>query len=446
LLLELSKGSGTVKPAYLAIALAAAVTVLASCSPEAQPIPAGYLPHVVQRGNLAVEIEELGVVESTRVANINSPFSARLIKIAESGTSVKKGDVVAVLDTREQVDNLEERLDELKQIKADLERQVEDMQMALRSNSLDLSSSQARLDLQRVQLEQVNLDLAELEYLRSREIVPAEDVRTGQSRVATTQINTLSRDLTMRSDVTGSQSAETAKEIGLQRISLRGEKARERLDEMQERINNSELRAPVDGVFLRHSRWSWQNRRNAERENGEGVREGDRLGSIPDATSLIVKSQIPEGEVLRVQKGSDVTLNFEALGGLVLPGRIIMIAPLAIERETSAGGRVTAGGQELTGEKVFEVEIELLESDPRIKVGLTARSRILIAEQKDLLSVPVAAVQAQRGKHFVEVWSAADGVSQREVVIGKSNDTRVEIVSGVAEGEEVLLPASSKKS
>lgn len=434
------------KPAYLAIALAAAVTVLASCSPEAQPIPAGYLPHVVQRGNLAVEIEELGVVESTRVANINSPFSARLIKIAESGTSVKKGDVVAVLDTREQVDNLEERLDELKQIKADLERQVEDMQMALRSNSLDLSSSQARLDLQRVQLEQVNLDLAELEYLRSREIVPAEDVRTGQSRVATTQINTLSRDLTMRSDVTGSQSAETAKEIGLQRISLRGEKARERLDEMQERINNSELRAPVDGVFLRHSRWSWQNRRNAERENGEGVREGDRLGSIPDATSLIVKSQIPEGEVLRVQKGSDVTLNFEALGGLVLPGRIIMIAPLAIERETSAGGRVTAGGQELTGEKVFEVEIELLESDPRIKVGLTARSRILIAEQKDLLSVPVAAVQAQRGKHFVEVWSAADGVSQREVVIGKSNDTRVEIVSGVAEGEEVLLPASSKKS
>lgn len=422
----------------LGIGLFAVSLLVAGCTPPGRGASDSVPSVPAERTTLTVEINEIGVVESTRVVQLQAPYSARIIKILENGTPVKKGDVVVVLDTREQVDRLEQRLQELRQVRADLESTVENLRMALRSNALDLSSSQAQLDLQRVQLEQVNLDLAELEFLRSRQIVPEDDVRSGRSRLRNTQINTLSRDMTLRGDVAGSQSTETSQQIQLERIGLRGEKATARLQEAQQRIELAEITSPVDGMFLRHSRWNWQLRRNTERENGESVREGEVLGQIPDLTSLIVRSQIPESEVLRVSVGASVQLTFEALGNLRIPGRVTYLAPLAIERETSAGGRVTAGGQELTGERVFEITVEMERLDSRLKPGLTARTRIEISREENLLTVPLQAIQTTGGRHFVNVRRDRK-TEQREVTLGQANNERVEVISGLTEGELVLL-------
>jgi len=427
---------------FTATLLLAAAALLGACSPTDK---ASTEPTIkVERQPFTVDINELGVIASTRVVQLNAPYSGRIIKILESGTPVKKDDVVVILDTREQVDDLESRIDELKQIKADLERTVEDLRMSLRGNALDLSSSQAQLDLQRVQLEQVNLDLSELEFLRSRQIVPQEDVRDGASKLRSTQINTLTRDMTLRGDLARSQSTESSKQIELERIGLRGTKARARVDEVQERIRNAEIKAPVDGLFLRHSRWNWQNRRNTERENGETVRFSEPLGTIPDLSTLVVQSQIPEGDVMRVNVGTEVSLIFEALGNLEIPGTISKIAPLAIERETSPGGRITAGGQELTGERVFEVEITMQRQDPRLKPGLTARTRIQVAREENMIALPLKAIQSNGGNHYVVIRNG-ERHQQRTVSLGLVSGDMVQVLIGINEGDEVILRPSLTK-
>lgn len=431
-----------VRPVLSASLTALLLAGVIACSPSDKTTTSQSV--VVEQKPFTVEINELGVVASTRVAQLTAPYSGRIIKILDSGTAVKKDEPVVVLDTKEQVDDLESRIEELKQIKADVERSVEDLMISLRGNALDLSSAQAQLDLQRVQLEQVNLDLAELEFLRSRQIVPEDDVRDGASKLRTTQINTLSSDMTLRSDVAGSQSTETSKQLQLERIGLRGEKARARVDEVQDRIRNAEIKAPVDGLFLRHSRWSWQNRRNTERENGESVREGELLGTIPDLTALVVQAQIPESDVMRVKVGTPVTLNFEALGNLEIPGKVSMLAPLAIERETSPGGKITAGGQELTGERVFEIEVTLERQDARLKPGLTARARIEIARRENLLSLPLSAIQSNGGNHYVVVQENGKHI-QRPVQLGLISNDTVEIVSGLTAGERVLIDGGAGK-
>ncbi len=422
--------------AIAALAMSAAI-VLSACNsgpgggPAIETAPA-------ERGEINLVIEELGVIESTSVASIIAPTRGRLIRILEDGSMVKKGDVLASLDTTQLYDSLEEDLDNLKAVKKDLESAIEQMTIDLRSNALDMSSSLAQLDLARVQLADVNGNLGELEYLRAANIVNQDQVRTAAYDVRRSEISTFSRDMELRSQVTGTQSAEMENEVTMDRLGLRGRERLERIEQTQERIRNAEIRSPSDGIFIRTKRWNWSVRRRAEKMAGEDVNEGEQLGTIPDMALLIVRSQVPESEMLLVKPGTVVELVFEALGNLQSEGTILRISPVAIERETSAGGQITAGGQTMSGEKVFEVEIQIARADPRMKPGLTARARVVLDHRTNVVTVPLEAVTTDQGKHYVIVQ---DGRQWRrvEVGVGRSNDARAEITSGISEGDSVLV-------
>ncbi|HMZ51236.1 MAG TPA: efflux RND transporter periplasmic adaptor subunit [Candidatus Sumerlaeota bacterium] len=399
---------------------------------------------VAQKGTLEVAIEELGVVEATRTANIMCPFKGRIVTILESGTHVKKGDVVVRLDVRSIADSLEEEIQNLGQIKKDLEASIQSLEIDLRSNALDVNSATAQLDLARVQLASVNRNLGDLEYLRSENLVEQDKVREAESDLNSTQINTFSQDMTLRGQVTGSQNSEQAGRIDIQRNQLRGEESLSRIRERQEKIESAELKAPVEGLFVRSKRFNFQQRKVVERQAGEEVNMSDQLGSIPDLSGLTIRSQIPESEVQRVSKGSDVKVVLEALGNLEVSGKVSFIGPIAIEREASPGGQLMAAGQALTGEKVFEITVELANADPRLKPGLTARARIVLSRKENVLTVPLEAITTQDNKHFVYIQNNKK-YERREVKVGGANSKVVEIVDGVKDGETVFLgtPAAS---
>lgn len=395
-----------------------------------------------EQTTLEVVLEEVGVVESTNVRNINSPFSGRIVQIVENGTAVRQGDVVAVLDTQTLEEDIERQIENLRATKNDMENAIENMRMTLRSNSLDISSSQADLDMTRVELANVNQELSELEYLRSRDLVAEDDVRSAAYRLRTSEISTFQRDMNLRGQVTGSQSSEMNNQTRVERISLRAGDTLRRIGETAQRIEVARIEAPVDGLFLRHSRWDWRQRRTTERQPGEEVGEGERLGEIPDINALIVRSQIPESEMLNVQIGTPVDLNFEALGNLEIPGTVQAVAPMAIERETSAGGQITAGGDELTGEKVFEIEIALERQDERLRPGLSARARFLLDRRESVLTIPLEAINtSSEGTHFVHVMNGNQR-EQRTVSVGQANANRVEILDGLTAGERVIVGGS----
>lgn len=399
----------------------------------------------VQRGTVEVAIEEIGLVESSRVASILAPFRGRIIQILDDGTPVEEGEVVATLDTTRIVEELEEQLESLKSVKKDLESQIESMTMDQRSNMLDKSSAMAELDLARVQLADVNQELGELEYLRNRNIVEGDAVREAESSLRRTEISTSREDTALRSLVVGSKSAEAQNEVSIQRLKLRGEKNRERIIDRQDELDRAQIKAPVSGMFSRHKDWNWQLRRRVERQVGEEVRGDEILGQIPDLESLFVRTQVPESEMLYISAGAEVTIKFEALGNLETTGVVRTIAPIAIERETSAGGQVTASGQTLTGEKVFEVEVEISDPDTRLRPGLTALAKILIQSHENVLKVPLEAIVTENGKHFVYTLEGEKTV-KKEVKIGIANDTVVEITEGLSEGETVLLETTAQLS
>ncbi len=396
----------------------------------------------VAKKDVQVEITEVGVIESTKVGGIVAPFRGRLIRILDDGSEVKKGEVVAVLETEDLEDDLDSEIEELKDVKKQLEETIENLMIDMRSGILDVSSSMAQLDLARVELADVNSNLAELQYLSSRNVVEEDQVREARYQLSSSELGTFQRDMNLRSLMTGSQSRETSNEISLERLELRGKEQLKRIEEAQEQIRKAEIRAMTDGLFIREKRWNWQMRRRVERKAGEEVREDELLGTIPDLSTLIIRSQIPEAAMLRVDKGTRADLVFESLGNLEQVGEVVMIAPVAIERETSAGGQVTASGQELTGEKVFEVLIEMENNDPRMKPGLTVRANIILDESSDTLAIPVEAVSTRNGSHYVRKLNGQKTTEEIEVDLGISNGSEVEVLSGLSEGERVVLPTS----
>ena len=103
-----------------------------------------------------------------------------------------------------------------------------------------------------------------------------------------------------------------------------------------------------------------------------------------------------------------------------------------------------AAGQALTGEKVFEITVELANADLRLKPGLTARARIVLSRKENVLTVPLEAITTQDNKHFVYIQNNKK-YERREVKVGGANNKVVEIVDGVKDGETVFLgtPAAS---
>src|SRR5262249_7425939 len=99
-------------------------------------------------------------------------------------------------------------------------------------------------------------------------------------------------------------------------------------------------------------------------------------------------------------------------------------------KQSSSGGT--------SGVKVFDVTVQIEEKDQRLKPGLTATLDIIVEQQQDVISIPLAAVVSRQGEHFVLVPNSGK-VEERKVLRGPSTDHNVIVKEGLRAGEQVIL-------
>jgi macrolide-specific efflux system membrane fusion protein len=124
--------------------------------------------------------------------------------------------------------------------------------------------------------------------------------------------------------------------------------------------------------------------------------------------------------------------------------------------------RVAAAAANVGGRDLFPVEAALERPGSggagaadlgAIKPGMTADVRILVERKPRVLVLPIEAVASERGKSLVHVVAAAPGqqqggagrqrTSERTVTVGARNDREIELLTGVKEGEQVVIKAPS---
>lgn len=201
----------------------------------------------------------------------------------------------------------------------------------------------------------------------------------------------------------------------LQSALLTYEEARSALDNEKEKQDNLVVRAPIDGVIT-----------SVNVSEGARLEESTALVTMQSATLFKVVATVDELDIVNVQVGQDVQVEIDAYEGEMFKGRVERISGVG----TVSGGVAT-----------YEVTVAL-EEDARLKDGMTASIEIVVADRQNVLLVPVEAISTSNGMKYV---TTSSGLSST-VTTGLSDDDYVEIISGVSEGDSVMITRSTSDS
>jgi len=203
---------------------------------------------------------------------------------------------------------------------------------------------------------------------------------------------------------------------------------KERLEKLQKQFGACTIKAPVPGQVVYSSstmdRWA---RRNNPIEIGAVVRERQKIISIPDTSKMKAEIKIHETWVDKVQPAQQAKITIAAFPDKTFTGKVLKKAPLAAPEEWL--------NPDL---KVYATDVSIDGTHDFLKTGMTAKVEIIINELKDVISVPIQTVLNSRGKKVCFVLNGSTH-EQRQVETGAFNDSFVEIKSGLAEGDKVLL-------
>ena len=225
------------------------------------------------------------------------------------------------------------------------------------------------------------------------------------------------------------------------------------VDEAQRALDNTTLRAPVDGtvsaingvvgefVAASSGTSALAPGTDATLPGTNGVASAAAAQAAatptrPGGTQFLVLDNVDEFQVVTAYNESDaaaiapgqkVRLTFDAVPDVEITGSVLSVSPTA----TAISGVIS-----------YYVTVVLPKGDPRLKSGMTAQAEVLTKEIPGVLAVPSAAVRTQNGTSVVTVLDPNG--TQRTVTVqtGATGDGKTQILSGVTEGQQVVLPAT----
>ncbi len=151
------------------------------------------------------------------------------------------------------------------------------------------------------------------------------------------------------------------------------------LEQNQDSLDNYIVTAPISGIITAV---------NAQEGNGYQASTG-ALFTVQAVEIYEVTTQIDEYDINNVKVGQSVAIMTDATGEDELEGRVTFIAPIA----TSASSGSAATGSSASSSNSFEVKIDIVNKDERLKLGMSAKLNILIDTHKNVLAVPYDAIE-----------------------------------------------------
>jgi len=205
----------------------------------------------------------------------------------------------------------------------------------------------------------------------------------------------------------------TAEELAIAEAQV--EQAKAALEQARLRLADAVLAAPFSATVV-----------SIGAQVGEWVGAATPVIVLADLEHYYIDASIDETDIGRVQVGQDAVITLDAFPDAGLKGKVTRIDPL---------GRVAQGVVS------YAVEIEVLSADVALRPNMTAITDIVVARKEGVLVVPNRAIKRDSsGRYYVEVVSENE-VNERSVSIGLSNELATEVLTGLSEGEEVVVSA-----
>lgn len=214
-------------------------------------------------------------------------------------------------------------------------------------------------------------------------------------------------------------------DIQSQQLSIRSRE--DALNDARQKLSDYTVRAPFDGIVAA-----------VNIKKGDSISSGTTIATVI-THMLIAEISLNEVDAAKVSVGQKATLTFDAVEGLEITGEVTEIDSLG----TLSSGVVS-----------YNARISFDTQDDRIKPGMSVSASIITEVKTDTLIVPSAAIKSDGQGSYVEIFdqvpagNTANGSQgfvssippqQQAVIIGTSNDTSIEITSGLNEGDQVVV-------
>jgi len=147
--------------------------------------------------------------------------------------------------------------------------------------------------------------------------------------------------------------------------------------------------------------------------------------SLISAGNYQVEVFVPEADIAKVKLGNTARTTLDAYNdGSIFETSVVKIDPAATF---------------IDGVPTYKVTLSFNKLDERIKAGMTANLDILTAEKMDVLTVPTRTVYTKDVFRYIKVLNSDNSISEIRIETGlRGSDGRLEIISGVVEGDKVV--------
>ncbi len=388
-----------------------------------------YLTATVEVGDIENNVMASGKVKALNTVDVGAQVSGEVKRLyVEVGDEVKQGDLIAQIDQVTQKNNLSNEQASLEQSEAALQSaQAESLskQAALKSAYSDLASRQS-------ELKQAQSDFARLQDLVAIDAISQQEYDTQATSVETAKAAVANARAAI--DTAKAAIATTEANINSQQAALR--KSRTNVSTAEEDLSYTTIRAPISGTVV-----------SITTEQGTTVNANQTaptLVTLADLSTVRINAQISEADVINVSAGMPAYFNIIGNPDKQYDATLTAIEP-APEQISSTSS---------TDAAIYYVGyVEVPNPDRLFRIDMTAQIYIIVNEAKNTLLVPSTVIQEKRAKEkgksttgkFVRVLKDDGTVEERTVEVGIDNRVNAQILSGLKEGEEVIISEESGK-
>lgn len=340
-----------------------------------------YITEKVQRQNIQKVVNAAGEVRAIQLVTVGAQVSGKIETLYVTvGQVVKKGDLIAEIDSTTQQNEVD-------------------------INKAKLNSYKAQLAAAKVSLKIAEKKYKRTQALRKQNAASAEDLEDAEDAYETAKSKVTELDSTIKETEISLSTAET-------------------------NLGYTKITAPLDGTIV-----------SVPVKQGQTINaamDTPTIVQIADLSQMEILIEISEGDISNIKPGVKVT--YSILGDLnnIYETTLKSIDPgltlLTNNEYTEVVG---------SDEAIYYYGRLVVPNDRGVlRIGMTTQNVIYEDSAEDVLTVPATAIKNEGQGKFVEILTK-NGVEKRSVVTGVSDGLNIEVKSGVKEGEEAVLAKMS---
>lgn len=341
-----------------------------------------YITETVKRGDIINTVLATGSVSAYQKVSVGAQVSGQIKELkVKLGQSVKKGDLIAQIDSTQQ------------------------------KNELETAKSNLNIYKSQLKSKNISLNIAQAKYTR--------------------QLNLMKESASSKVDLEDAKSNLALAKSEVEVLKSQIEQANISVKNAVVNLGYTQITSPLDGVIV-----------SIPIEEGQTVNSNQTtptIVEIADLSKVIIKPEISEGDITKVKAGMNVDFSIIASPEEVYHTKLISVDPGTTTLTDGTATSSSSSSSSSSSAIYYYGNMVVSNENQKLRISMTTQNTITVEEVKNVLIVPTITIDKENGKYFVSVLNKnINREEKREIKTGISDSMNTEVISGLNENEEVI--------